>query len=174
VAQQNPAALGNAWVVDSIQWAANADAEMAALAAFNPKTTAIVDQRFQSDLQGLPADTSFGTVELTQYDPKKMVYQANIGSPEALVVFSEIFYEANRNDWQAYIDNEPVDHLRVNYLLRGLRVPAGQHEIRFEFAPKTYLMGEQLNLWFSIFLVLSIGAAMFLDYRKQARQKEAA
>jgi hypothetical protein len=174
MAQQNPAALGNAWVVDSIYWVANADVEMAALGSFDPKTTAIVDQRYQSALEGLPTDTSSGTVELTQYDPKKMVYQANINSPEALVVFSEIFYEANRNDWQAYIDNQPVDHLRVNYLLRGLRVPSGKHEIRFEFAPKTYLMGEQLNLWFSILLVLSIGAALFFDYRTMAKQKEGA
>ena len=42
-AQRNPDACGNAWSVQNIQAVPNADAEMAALTAFDPKSTAIID-----------------------------------------------------------------------------------------------------------------------------------
>ena len=167
MAQQNPGALGNAWTVDSIAWVDNADEEMAGLAGFNPAQTVLIDKRYANQV-GFDQPRGSGMVKLTSYDPKKMEYTASIQGGQALVVFSEIFYEANPNDWQAYVNNEPVDHLRVNYLLRGLTLPEGQHAVRFEFVPKTYIMGEKLDLWFSILLFLSVGVAFFLDFRKKA------
>ena len=140
-AQGNPAALGNAWAVQDIQWVPNADAEMEALSSFNPQTTAIADMRYKDQIQDLQWQQA--QVKLTSYDPKHMVYSFNGGN--AFVVFSEIYYEGSGHDWQAYIDGEAVDHIRVNYLLRGMEVPAGQHEIVFEFAPESYYTGVKIN-----------------------------
>jgi uncharacterized membrane protein YfhO len=48
-----------------------------------------------------------------------------------VVVFSEIYYPG----WSVTIDGAAAEHGRVNYVLRALRVPAGEHEVRMEFRP---------------------------------------
>lgn len=163
-AQRNFQACGNAWSVSNVQYAANADAEMAALSNFDPKQTAIVPQEYTSALSG---KTDFGSasIKLTTYDPKFLEY--SFEGNDALVVFSEIYYEGSGNDWQAYIDGEAVDHLRVNYLLRGLQVPAGKHTITFEFAPKSYYAGRKINFAGSGILLLLLGW-MVWKQRKEA------
>lgn len=168
MAQRNPNACGNAWAVGTVEIVPNADAEMAALSGFNPKQKAIIDQRYEAYLSG---KTNFAPakVSLTNYDPKYMEYSFEGG--ESFVVFSEIYYEGSGNDWQAYIDGEPVDHIRTNYLLRGLKVPAGKHEIVFEFAPKSYYIGKKINMAGSGIILLLL---IFLGYTtfKESKAKE--
>ena len=141
-AQRNPDACGNAWSVQNIQLVPNADAEMAALTSFNPKSTAIIDTRY-SDYLGGKTTYAPAKARLTSYDPKYLEYSVEGG--DAFIVFSELFYEGAGNDWQAYLDGEPVAHIRVNYLLRGLTVPAGKHEVVFEYAPKSHYTGQKIN-----------------------------
>ena len=141
-AQRNPDACGNAWSVQNIQLVPNADAEMAALTAFNPKSTAIIDTRY-SDYLGGKTTYAPAKARLTSYDPKHLEYSVEGG--DAFIVFSELFYEGAGNDWQAYLNGVPVAHIRVNYLLRGLTVPAGKHEVVFEYAPKSHYTGQKIN-----------------------------
>ncbi len=141
-AQRNPDACGNAWSVQNIQLVPNADAEMAALTSFNPKSTAIIDTRY-SDYLGGKTTYAPAKARLTSYDPKYLEYSVEGG--DAFIVFSELFYEGAGNDWQAYLDGVPVAHIRVNYLLRGLTVPAGKHEVVFEYAPKSHFTGQKIN-----------------------------
>ena len=167
-AQRNFQACGNAWAVSNVQYATTADEEMAALSNFNPIQTAIVPQQYASELGG---KTSFGPakLKLTTYDPKFLEY--SFEGNDAFVVFSEIYYEGSGNDWQAYIDGEAVDHLRVNYLLRGLQVPAGKHIITFEFAPKSFYVGRKINYAGSgilILLLVLIGWIQIKETMKEA------
>jgi uncharacterized membrane protein YfhO len=80
-----------------------------------------------------------------------------------------VFYDKG---WNAYIDNQPVDQFRLNYLLRGLKVPAGEHEIRFEFAPKTFQTGSTLAMTFGSLIYLLIGLSIFLWVRKELSLKD--
>jgi hypothetical protein len=162
-AQRNQNACGNAWSVNSVNVVANADAEMAALSSFNPKTTAVVDARY-SDYLGNMASFAPAKVKLTSYDPKYMEYSFEGGN--AFVVFSEIYYEGSGNDWQAYIDGEPVEHIRVNYTLRGMKVPAGRHEIVFEFKPKSFYAGQKVNMAGSGLLLLLIAYFGWSAYKE--------
>jgi hypothetical protein len=86
-----------------------------------------------------------------------------------LVVFSEIFYAPQNQAWVALVDGVEVPHHRVNYLLRALTLPAGNHEVVFEFKPKTYLAGERLDLTFSWLLITGLGFLGFLGWRSHGK-----
>lgn len=169
----NMKACGNAWTVDSIIWAADADAEMAALSNFDANRNVVIDERFRDYVGNLMPNKAGDEITLTNYDPKEMPYKAIITGSEDLVVFSELFYDAPGQKWQAYLDGEPVEHIRVNYLLRAMKVPVGTHEIVFKFEPETYYKGEAVDLVFSILLLIALAGAGFVEWRKSKQNAEA-
>lgn len=166
MAQRNPGALGNAWFVSNIKWVKNADDEMNALTDFNPATTVVIDERYKGMVPAASfAVDSGGSVNLTQYSPNALAYESN-ATAEGFVVFSEVYYNTGKG-WQAYLDGKPVEHLRCNYVLRGMLVPAGKHKIEFKFEPKSIKTGSAISYAgsFLLFLVV-IGALGFEGYKK--------
>ncbi len=160
-AQKNQAALGNGWFVKNIQQVPNANAEIEALTDLSPWETAIVHSEFADYVSGLGAAS--GSIQLTEYKPNKLTYTSE-SSAEGLAVFSEIWYGPNKG-WQAYIDGQPVDHIRANYILRALKVPSGKHEIVFEFKPSSFASGEMISWISSILIVLAMFGAIFLSLK---------
>ena len=153
----NAHAAGNAWFVNRIQWAPNADSEMTDLSHFDPGTTAVIDQRFKTGLEGLqPAADSGASIVLTSHSPNELAYTSQNAS-EGFGVFSEIYYPAG---WLAYIDGKQTPIVRVNYLLRGLRIPAGKHTIAFKFHPKIYYTAEKISAVSSVGLIILVLAAL--------------
>ena len=53
-----------------------------------------------------------------------------------------------------------MPYLRANYVLRGMVVPAGQHEIVWKFEPAVYHTGGWIAAIFSILIVLGFFAAL--------------
>lgn len=163
----NPNALGNAWFVQNIQLEANADAEMAALTNFNPATTAIIDQRYSNYIEGFNAEQdSSSNIHLIEYKPNHLTYQTTQNS-EQFAVFSEIYYEGLGKDWQVFIDGKESEHIRVNYTLRGMRIPSGNHKVEFKFHPATFFVGEKVSLVSSILIIGFFGLVAFLQIKKQ-------
>lgn len=169
--QQNPGALGNAWLVDNIQFVESNDEEISALNNFNPSATAIVHKTFRQNLDGMNP-TGNGSVQMTSYAPNKISYQSNTSSEE-LVVFSEVWYGPDKG-WEVTIDGNPAELVRVNYVLRGVKVPAGQHEIVMEFNPTSVATGNTLTLISSILLILFAGFVMYRSYLRTAKETEPA
>ncbi|MFT4033793.1 MAG: hypothetical protein QM669_15375 [Siphonobacter sp.] len=167
VVQQNPQALGNAWFVQNYRFEPNANEEMKAVQTFDPQKTAIIDQRYATDLKGLTSIQydSTNTITLTTYEPDRMTYKSNTKS-EQLAVFSEIYYKGN-TDWKSYIDGKEVPHIRVDYLLRALRVPAGTHTIEFKFDPPVWKTGMKIDLFSNLTLILLIVAGVLIDLRSK-------
>lgn len=155
MAQQNSGALGSVWFIENIDWAKNADEEMAKLTDFNPKTTAIIDERYKPYLAGYaPSNNIESTIKLSTFHPDNMVYSSN-SNTDNLAVFSEIWYKGNI-DWKAYIDGNETEFIRVNYLLRGLRIPKGNHEIVFKFHPNSHYIGSKISMVSSSLIILMI------------------
>lgn len=160
---QNPAACGNAWFVSEIQKAQTAREEMDALRNFDPNKTAIVSAEFEDQIYsynfGKSADSK---IELEVFEPNRLVYTTS-NQQDGLAVFSEIYY---KNGWVATIDNEEAEIVRVNYLLRGLKIPAGKHEVVMEFKPESYPLGQGITYAGSVLFVLFTGTLAFLFFRR--------
>jgi len=148
-AQQNPAAMGNAWFVNEINLVTNADAEIAALNGFNPVNTAIVDVRFSEQIIG-DLDNQGANITLEEYKPNYLKYNSN-SSKNGIAIFSEIYYDKG---WNAYVDGELKPHFRANYVLRGMQIPAGNHKVEFKFEPAVYHVSERISLASSVVLLL--------------------
>ena len=159
--QRNPAALGNAWFVREVEKVQNPDQEINALTSLNPATTAVVDaSKFTVPQTDYVAAGS--TIELTNYAPDELKYQAN-AVQDGLAVFSEIYY---KDGWNAYLDGKQVPYMRANYVLRALPVPAGKHTIEFKFEPKEYAIGNTVSLVSSIVLILALVGGLVYTARQ--------
>ncbi len=170
-AQENPEALGHAWFVENIEWADNADAEIAYLENFDPQTTAVVNKHFAPQLEGFAANPdSTATIYLEKYDLNDITYKTKTAQ-EQLAVFPEIYYDDGLTRWDAYIDGQPASIIRANYILRALRVPAGEHTIEFVFKPKAYNTLETISVICSVLVVLSlIGMLVFLFMNRKKEE----
>ncbi len=165
--QQNPNAMGNAWYVDTLVVVDTPNQECDGLMEYDLHTTAVLDKEFAQNLNGYPefaqivnTKDSTATVELTKYTPEYIEYDAK-STEDGTIVFSEIYYP---HGWKALIDGEPTDHFRVNYLLRALNVPAGQHHIRFEFRPESVEKGNMLSMAFVIAMYLIIIGCIAVNF----------
>lgn len=118
-----------------------------------------IDETQENDGQD-PSDY----IELVSYNPNHLEYHSATSS-ERIAVFSEVYYDAG---WNAYIDGEHVDHFRVNYILRAMVVPPGEHEIEFHFNPRGYLIGERISLVSSVLLILLSGGILYRKLRTEA------
>ena len=163
--QKNDSALGNAWFVRSVKFVKNADEEMAALDNFNPKDTAIVQEKYRENVTLPGSADSTGVIRLIKNDNDIINYTSS--SPvNGFAVFSEVFYSSG---WKAFIDGKETPIVKVNYVLRGLSVPAGNHNIEFRFEPKGYYNGKTLTLVFSVIMLAAVAAGIFMEWRQRRR-----
>lgn len=131
-AQRNPAALGNAWFVDSLTFVKGADAEMKFLDHFNAGNSAVADEQFKAVLGNAVPKTPGDTIYETTYAPNCLTYHSH-SAKGGVAVFSEVYFPWG---WQVTIDGKPAELGRVNYVLRALQVPAGDHKIEMKFEPE--------------------------------------
>ncbi len=130
----NPDALGNAWLVDGIDYTGTPDEEMEALSTLDPATRAVADRKFRDILgDNIPSPAPGDTIFETSYAPDRLTYSAHTANG-ALAVFSEVYFPWG---WECTIDGKPVEIGRVNYLLRAVRIPAGHHAVEMKFKPKS-------------------------------------
>ncbi|MCG8581105.1 MAG: YfhO family protein [Bacteroidales bacterium] len=158
----NPSYMGNAWFVKDVKEVANPDEEIAALGTTDLKTTAVVEKRFIDKVQGYSVDSVMGHIQLSTYAPDQLIFEADVPQQQ-LAVFSDIYYDKG---WKAYVDGEEADIIRANYVLRGVMVPAGRHDIEFRFEPKSFATGQLLATISSIIILLLIIAAGFMVRKK--------
>ena len=166
-AQQNLNANGNAWFVNEIKYVQTANEEIKALDSLNTKKIAILKDLNSygfEDSKKYNVD-SLATIKLTKYSLNALSYES-FSNQNEFAVFSEIYY---KDGWNAYIDGELKPHLNVNYVLRGLEIPAGNHRIEFKFEPKVIQTGSTISLMSYVLLFL-IPLGWFLYNKKKPTQ----
>lgn len=155
--QQNPDACGNAWFVNEVKFAKNANEEMDSIGTFNPKNTAWIDQRYKSETNFSTNSDPNASISLIKYHPDNMEYQSNTKTG-GFVVFSEIWYKGNE-DWNLYVNGKPQKLVRVNYLLRGAYIPSGNNKVEMKFTATKlgkYRMIGYIGSFIIFFLCLGI------------------
>ena len=160
---QNRYALGNAWFVKEVKMVKNADEELQMVGEINPATAVVVDERYQSQLEGYTSKSDpAATIKLVNYKANHITYESNAAS-EQLAVFSEIYYK----DWNAYVDGEQKPYFSADWVLRAMRVPEGKHTIEFKFEPQKYYLGEKISLISCLVLFSFIGVSLFMAWKRK-------
>ena len=154
----NPYALGAAWRVSEVVSAATPD-DAIRLIGENNLAEVVVIENAQASSQ---ADSTANIVR-TSYAPDALEYHS-VAQTDGVVVFSEIFYDKG---WKAFIDNKETEILHANYILRALQVPAGEHTIRFEFRPQSYIVGNVVSAIASVLVVLLLIGAIVYEIKKE-------
>lgn len=102
---------------------------------------------------------------LISYKPNELIYKYS-SQGERLAVFSEIYYPAG---WKAYVDGAEKSYFRTNYVLRGMVVPGGNHEIKFEFKPSSYYVGDTISLASSLIFILLVAGYFGYSFRNKTK-----
>jgi hypothetical protein len=174
----NPEACGNAWFVNEVKWANTADEEMLSLNAhtlgdsaktgeFNPKNIAVIRNTFKNEFGNYEfGKDSAAFVKLSKYGLDEISFISN-NSKNGLAVFSDMYYPYG---WEAYVDGRETPIMKADYVLRAIKIPAGEHKIEFKFNPKSFNKGNNLALVSSILLYLMLGISIYQLFRKKEGQ----
>lgn len=162
---QNPDAVPRAYFVGETEVVESPEQAWSRIqsAEYEPTETALLLEPI--DFETTPIDSaSTAEVELAEYSPREIVWNVSTDAPRLLVA-SEIYYPAG---WSAYVDGEEVPIYRVNYMLRGVPVPEGQHRVEMRFDPVVHTAG----LWITgITTILVYGLAIGLIGRNAYRRR---
>lgn len=171
-------ALGHAWFVESVKEAVTAKDALTAINQLDLKKNAVIEK---SDYSGAENATSKGmtlqqrafvldsasSISQTFYSNDSIVYKSN-NANQGLAVFSEIYYNEKNGAWKATIDGKEANALRVNYILRGLEIPAGDHEIVWVYKPADRSLMLNIEVASSaLILLLVAGSLLQLGMKKE-------
>ena len=175
----NPTACGNAWFVDEVKWAATADDEINALNAsrlgdttivpnaFEPKKTAVMRDKFKTEMGSYAfGKDSSSFVKLDKYGLDEISFKS-ANTKDGLAVFSDIYYA---NGWKAYIDGKETPIMKADYVLRCIKIPAGNHSIEFQFKPESFYKGQKIAMVSSILIILLVLGAMVPMFKKSGAE----
>ena len=144
----NQDVLGSAWFVDEIQKVNDSNQELLCLSSIDYKKTCL-STNLNNKIYG---DSSKNYIEIVDKRANQITYKV-FSNDTGFIVFSEAFY---KNGWVARINGEITDHYKVNYLLRGLEVEKGEHEIVFTFEPNVIKTGTLLMASSNILLMILV------------------
>lgn len=150
---ENKRAAPRAWVVGRVE-IAEEDAitetilsgRLASGARFDPLSVALVEGPFSRAPALTPSPGSgcardCGDAEIVRIEDREVVVRARAAS-DAFLVLSDAYYPG----WRAHLDGERVEIYRTDACLRGVRLPPGDHEIRFTFRSASFEAGAGLSL----------------------------
>ncbi len=127
----NKNALGNAWIISDIDYVMTPNEEMSALSNIDIRNKAVADKKYHTSLGEISTKSQGDTIYETLYAPNNLVYKSK-SKTGGIAVFSEIYFPWG---WKAYINGKETEIGRVNYLLRAIRIPAGETIIDMRFNP---------------------------------------
>jgi len=160
-------ALGHAWFVDSVDEAATAKDALNLINGLNLRKHAVIEGAdykagaptgFALGARNFATDSSSKVTRLF-YSNDSIAYVSN-NAQAGLAVFSEIYYNEKNGAWKAYIDGKEAKALRVNYVLRGLEIPAGNHAVTWVYQPADRSTMVNIEWASSALILLLVGGSL--------------
>ncbi len=130
---------------------------------FDPEKTVLVSKDTPVSQEPGQADADPGTVEITHYESKYLVVQANVKTPAVLLRNDHTGYS-----WNVWVDQKPQPILTCNYIMQGVLLSPGQHTIEFRYQPPQAMLRVSLGG-----LVLAILLAVYAFAAHLVRQRPA-
>lgn len=163
----NGGANGNVWLVNSLKVVETSNEEMTALDSLKTKNEAVINSKsISNDFKtNFPVDST-ASIKLKSYKANELIYESS-SNLNQFAVFSEVYY---KDGWNAYIDGKLSPYFNVNYVLRGMEIPKGEHTIIFKFEPQVIKKGNTITL-ISYFLLLLIPVGWFFVEKKKKQIK---
>jgi hypothetical protein len=155
---ENDRALPRAVVAGSQHVVSGEAAARSAVAGldFDGRRAVVVERRLpglpESGPQGVPAGPA-GTARIERYEPERVLLRVRATRPGE-VVLSDVHYPG----WRATVDGRPARLDRVNYLFRGVPVPAGEHVVEMRYRPASWRAGWIVSL-LAVAVVAGVAAA---------------
>ena len=133
--------------------------------AFDARKTAVVRNTFKDALNGYNfGKDSASNIKLAQYGLDDLSFTSS-NSMDGFAVFSDIYYPYG---WKAYVDGtEKSPIVKVDYALRGIKIPKGNHKIEFHFKPDSYYTGNKVAMISSLLLLLLCAGAIYPILKKE-------
>jgi hypothetical protein len=160
----NKQALGNCWLVSQLVAAPSKAAVLDKIVSTNLQDTAIIEKELYNGPVNFQKDSS-ASISLSTFDNDTLTYSIECHTPQ-FAVFSEIYYPKG---WNAYLDEKPIAYQSVNYVLRGLAVPAGKHTIKFVFEPESYKKGTAIMYASSFLILLVVIGGLWMGFRVKSK-----
>ena len=113
---------------------------------WDPAKTALVERQTNLPANSLVSDAR---TQILRYEPNRVSLSTE-AKEESILVLSDTAYPG----WRVYVDGEPAELLRVNYDLRGVVVPIGEHGVTFIYQPWSVMIGFLVSLFTGLGLVI--------------------
>ncbi|MFD0836334.1 YfhO family protein [Mariniflexile aquimaris] len=159
----NDEANGNAWFVNELKGVTSANEEIKALDSLDNKRKAVYNSKIYKNVPTQYQVDSLASIKLVAYKPNYLKYQST-NANKGFAVFSEIYY---KNGWKTTVDGKDATHMRVNYTLRGMELPAGTHTIEFKFDPDVVKTGSTIALASSVLFALLLVGGLFYEFKRK-------
>jgi hypothetical protein len=126
---------------------------------FPARTVAVTEERLPGLREGAAGGSPPGAARIVDYRDERVSVDTD-ADRRALLVLTDSWFPG----WKASVDGDEVPIERVDYLIRGVPVPAGKHRVEFRYEPASWRAG-----WIvSLLALVAILAAAGVGWRRHA------
>jgi hypothetical protein len=167
----NDNALPRTWLVADQQVVKGDAAELARVgsAGFDPRKVLLTAEPIPGLSDSDSGDVSPGDAHITDYQAEQVTIDAQVNRPSELVL-SDTYYPG----WDVTVNGRPSRIDEVDYLLRGVEVPAGNDRIVFTYDPTSFRAGWIVSLVSSLSLLAAVVVVFLRRRRVHPHERRAA
>jgi len=130
--------------------------------SFDPTKLILLPNPLPVTAKPTGTNSDFTAVKFTSYQPADIRLEATPNNPSVLMLCDK--YDPA---WQVFVDGKRSEVLRCNFLMRGVFLDPGRHEVEFRFRPNGKMLYANLAAVFAAICLL--GYAMLAVRRQPAR-----